>query len=74
VALQETCSVGLLALLANLIAPLAEPALGNFSDAVRLVVFPAEMVKGVLAPETVRPEPETLMPVTVIEAPPEFAS
>ncbi len=74
VALQETERVGSVALLVNLMAPLAEPEDPSLRDAVRLVVLPAAMVNGALAPETVRPEPETLMPETVIEAPPEFAS
>ena len=55
-------------------APLAEPEEESFSAAVRFTVFPAAMVSGVLTPETVSPEPETLMPETVIDALPEFAS
>jgi hypothetical protein len=74
VALQETCIEGSEALLENLMAPLAEPEEESFSAAVRFTVFPAAMVSGVLTPETVSPEPETLMPETVIDALPEFAS
>jgi hypothetical protein len=60
VALQEICAGEPVALLAILIAPLAPPVDVSLSDAVIFRLCPGAIFKGVVRPETLIPEPETL--------------
>jgi hypothetical protein len=74
VALHETCSGELVALLAILIAPLAAPADVGFNDAVKLALWPAATFRGMVIPETLMPEPVALTLEIVKGESPELVS